>query len=186
MIYKKLYSESEIKQVVGMLADKLVQKLGSELDNAVILPVLNGAMIFASDFIRELNKYGHHPEVLPIKVSSYEGMQSTGQVRFEYPSIEQLREKLKGKTIVILEDIVDTGLTARQLIETLLEQVNPEQIYLVALLKKKDSQIVELPKNEKVHYLYGIHIPKVFVIGYGLDLDGKYRNLPYIAQVIVN
>jgi hypoxanthine phosphoribosyltransferase len=106
-----------------------------------------------------------------LRVASYEGMKSTGVVRFEF----DLTQPIKGKHVLIVEDIIDTGLTMRFLLENLKLRM-PASLKVCALLDKPSNRVAPV----EVDYV-GFTIPNRFVIGYGLDLDGRYRNLPYIA-----
>ncbi len=141
--------------------------VGEEL---VVLGVLNGSFVFMADLCRYID--------LPlstsfIKVSSYSGMESTGEVR----SILGLEEKIQGKNVLIVEDIVDTGISMDYLLKALSE-FNPAKLSIVTLLHKPDA----FRFNYALDYV-GFEIPNKFVIGYGLDYDGLGRNLPDIYQL---
>ncbi|MEP0714370.1 hypoxanthine phosphoribosyltransferase [Algoriphagus sp.] len=141
--------------------------LGKEL---VVIGVLNGSFVFMADICRYID--------LPlttsfIKISSYSGIESTGEVR----SILGLQEKIEGKFVLVVEDIVDTGISMDYLLRALSEH-NPEQLSIVTLLHKPDA----FQFNYALDYV-GFEIPNKFVIGYGLDYDGLGRNLPDIYQL---
>ena len=105
-------------------------------------------------------------------VSSYEGSaQSSGVVRIE----KDLTANITNRDVIIVEDIIDTGLTVSHLVD-LLETRNPRSVRIAALLDKKPAR----KKKVTLHYV-GFEIPKEFVIGYGLDYDEKFRNLPFIG-----
>ncbi len=153
---------------------KRIIELGAEISRdfnqepVVMVGVLNGSFLFLADLVRTLK--------LPVQIefvslSSYEGTESTGQVRFHL----DVKQNLEGKNVVLVEDIVDTGLT----IEFLLKHFklkNPKTLKLCSLLRKK----ARLKTDVFIDYL-GFDIEDKFVIGYGLDFNGNYRELPYIG-----
>ena len=106
-----------------------------------------------------------------VSLSSYEGTQSSGQVRFHL----DVKQNLEGKNVILVEDIVDTGLTIQFLLEHF-RLKKPKSLKLCSLLRKKARLKVEVP----IDYL-GFDIEDKFVIGYGLDFNGNYRELPYIG-----
>lgn len=154
-----------------------VERLGGELrrdlegSSPIFLCVLNGAFIFAADLIRATGI--NECKVAFIRYASYEGTSSTGNVR----QLTGLTEDIEGKDVVIIEDIVDTGLTARTMIEDL-KKKNPKSIRFVTLLHKPESS----KTGFKPDYT-AFSIPPKFIIGYGLDLDGKVRNLKDIYVI---
>jgi hypoxanthine phosphoribosyltransferase len=140
---------------------------GKEL---VVLGVLNGSFVFMADLCRHI----HVPLTTSfIKISSYSGTESTGKVR----SILGLEENIKDKYVLIVEDIVDTGISMDYLLRALSEY-KPAQLSIVTLLHKPDA----FQFNYALDYV-GFEIPNKFVIGYGLDYDGLGRNLPDIYQL---
>lgn len=146
---------------------ELALSLKEDLKNCkpIFLCVLNGAFVFAADLIRALELTDS--KIQFVKYSSYEGTQTTGKVK----KILGLNEDVEGKDVVIIEDIVDTGLTAVQMIEDIKEK-KPASVKFVTLLHK--------PENARIDYTpdyVAFSIPPKFIIGYGLDLDGKARNL---------
>lgn len=157
--------------------DKQVRRVAAELradlkgKNPLFLCVLNGAFIFAADLVREVGLNDAHINF--VKYSSYEGTSSTGKVK----EIMGLTEDVEDKDIVIVEDIVDTGLTASMMINDLKKR-NPRSIRFVTLLHKPESS----KTGFKPDYV-AFTIPPKFIIGYGLDLDGKVRNLKDIYVI---
>lgn len=152
-----------------------VRQLGNEISRAyedsfpIFVCILKGAYPFLADLTRCVSV---EHEVDFMAVSSYGGgTQSSGVVKIE----KDLKANITNRDVIIVEDIIDTGLTIANLIE-LLETRNPRSIRVAALLDKKTARVKEVP----LHYA-GFEIPEEFVIGYGLDYDEKYRNLPFIG-----
>lgn len=153
-----------------------VKRLGTEISkdyeekNPLFIAILNGSFMFASDLFKTLTCA---PEICFIKLASYKGTRSTGNV---ITSIG-LDESLKGRHVIVLEDIVDTGKTLSEFLPQLSDQ-QPASIKLVALLHKPEA----LQHPIKIDYL-GFSVPNKFLLGYGLDFDGQARNLPEIYQL---
>lgn len=162
-------TRDEIRAKVEELAARLKSDLQGR--KPVFLCVLTGAFVFAADLIRAIGL--HDSKVQFVKYSSYEGTQSTGKVQ----RIMGLNEDVEGKDVVIIEDIVDTGLTAVKMIEDLKEK-NPASVRFVSLLHKPENA-----RNDFVPDYVAFTIPPKFIIGYGLDLDGKARNLKDIYVI---
>ncbi len=163
MTFVPYLKEEDIKREIKRIAGDLRRDL--EGKDPVFLCVLNGAFIFASDLYREVNI----PEsvITFMRYKSYEGTSSTGNVK----QIGDLYEDIKGKDVVIIEDIVDTGLTAAHMIEDIKKR-EPASIRFVTLLHKPESS-----RNGFKPDYAAFEIPPKFIIGYGLDLDGKVRGL---------
>jgi len=152
----------EISEMVNRLAKELANDLKGK--DVVFVGILNGAFIFAADLIRKVNM---DCNVSFVKTASYKGARTSGNVK----TLIGLQQEVKGKTIVIIEDIIDTGLT----LDTVIKEIdchNPAEILVVALLFKCEACI----KKVRIDYL-GREIPNNFVIGYGLDYNGFGRNL---------
>ena len=161
--FKPFIPKEEIDKRIKSLAEELRNDL--EGKQVVFLCVLNGAFIFAADLIRETAL--NDASVTFIRYKSYDGMSTTGSAR----QLVGLQEDVSGKDIVIIEDIVDTGITASQMIADLKKR-NPASIRFVTLLHKPESN----KTNFRPDYV-AFSIPSSFIVGYGLDLDGKGRNL---------
>ncbi|MBP5771227.1 MAG: hypoxanthine phosphoribosyltransferase [Bacteroidaceae bacterium] len=161
--------EAEIQKQVRRVAAEIVRDL--EGKHPLFLPVLNGAFIFAADLLREVNI---PCEVSFIKLASYQGTQSTGEIR----EVIGLQADITGRHIVIVEDIIDSGLTMAHMLETL-QAHNPASISVCALLVKPGALKVEIP----IHYKC-MEIPNDFIVGYGLDYDGDGRNTRDIYTLV--
>ncbi len=152
-----------------------VRELGAELTEAyagrdlVLIGVLKGAVLFVSDLMRQMDV---SVELDFMAVSSYgSATKSSGVVRI----LKDLDSAIQGRDVLIVEDIVDTGLTLRYLLRSLRGR-NPRTLEVCALLVKPDARVVDVP----VKYV-GFEIPNEFVVGYGLDYQQRYRGLPYVA-----
>jgi hypoxanthine phosphoribosyltransferase len=163
LTFEPYLRKEEIAKQVARVAKEIKRDCGDVAP--LFLCVLNGAFVFAADLFRACDF--HDSEITFIRYKSYEGMTSTGKIK----TVMGLEEDLTDRTVIIVEDIVDTGVTATQLIATLREK-HPRDIKLATLLFKPDS----LTCDVKPDYV-GFSIPSKFILGYGLDLDGIARNL---------
>ena len=161
--------EAEIKQRVKELAAQMSKDL--EGKTPLLLAVLNGSFVFAADLIREMTI---PCEISFVKLASYEGTVSTGLVK----EVMGLNVDLTGRTVVIVEDIVDTGRTMRQMLNSLSFQ-KPESISICTLFVKPDKLEVDLD----IRYA-AFSIPNDFIVGYGLDYDQLGRGLKEIYSVV--
>lgn len=157
--------EQSILKEVTRVANEISHDLKDE--NPVFVSVLNGSFMFTSDLMKQITIPS---KVTFVKLASYEGVASTGVIK----EVVGLSEDIQGRTVVIVEDIVDTGLTMQRLIETLGTR-NPKAIHIATLLVKPDKLQVELD----IKYC-AMQIPNDFIVGYGLDYDGYGRNYPDI------
>ena len=156
------------KQQIATQVKRVAAEINEDLDGddaPLFICVLNGAFIFAADLYREVNL--PHSQITFVRFKSYDGMCSTGELR----QLMGLQEDIEGKNVIVIEDIVDTGTTAAELINLLAEH-KPKSIKLATLLFKPNSII-----NQVMPDYVGFNIPSKFIIGYGLDLDGEARNL---------
>lgn len=165
-IEKILINESELKDKVAELGKQISDDYKGL--SPVFITVLRGSIIFLCDLIREVK--------IPISldflsVSSYSGQSHTGVVRI----IKDLDENIENKHVILIEDIIDTGLTLNYIIGMLRER-KPASIKVCALLDKKVRRIIDIPIDYK-----GFEIPDEFVVGYGMDYNQQYRNLPFIG-----
>lgn len=169
-IGRTLVSEAEL--------GRRVRELGAEVSrdyegkDLVLLGILKGAVLFLSDLMRHIQVPA---EIDFMAVASYgSATKSSGVVQI----LKDLEEPIQGRDLLIVEDIVDSGLTLRYLLSAL-EGRGPRTLEVCALLSKPEARVVEVP----VKYV-GFEIPNEFVVGYGLDYRQRYRGLPYVATLI--
>ena len=164
-----LFTEDEIKQRVAEIGAGITQDYKDDPDGVILISVLRGAAIFMADLARQIQL---PCEMDYMAVSSYgNGVKSSGVVRI----LKDLSSQIEGRNVVIAEDVLDSGLTLSY-IKELLESRGPRSIRIATLLDKPSRRKVDLQAD----YI-GFSVPDKFVIGYGLDYDEKYRNLPYIG-----
>lgn len=156
-----------IQKRVNQLADEIRRHFQDEPLLAIC--VLKGALVFFTDLIRALQDYPLEVDFLSVK--SYQGTQSSGQVQM----LLDLTRPIQNHHVLLVEDIVDTGLTLDYIKKLLLPR-NPKSLKVVSLLVKPES--IKIPQ---VVDFVGFEIPNKFVVGYGMDYDGYWRNLPYIG-----
>ena len=162
-------SEERIRQRVAETAAQISEELSGK--NPLFLAVLNGSFVFAADLMRGITT---PCEVNFVRFSSYDGMNSTGTVK----ELLGLNQSLKGRTVVVVEDIIDSGLTMQELL-VYLQKFEPAELKVASLLVKPGNLQVKL----NVDYTC-FEIPNDFIVGYGLDYDGYGRNLPAIYTVV--
>nr|WP_314754799.1 hypoxanthine phosphoribosyltransferase [uncultured Prevotella sp.] len=160
--FRTFIPEDKIQQRVKAVAEKLNEDM--EGKNPLLLAVLNGSFIFAADLMRNITI---PCEISFVKLASYQGTTSTGKIK----EVIGLNEDLTGRTVVIVEDIVDTGTTMKQMIESLGTR-NPKSVHICSLLVKPDK--LQVPLN--IEYV-AMEIPNDFIVGYGLDYDRQGRQL---------
>ena len=157
-----MMSEEEIKRRVKELAAQISKDMAGK--NPLLLAVLNGSFVFAADLMREITI---ESEISFVKLASYQGTTSTGTVK----EVIGINENLSGRTVIIVEDIVESGLTMKRMIESLGTR-NPASVHICTLLLKPDCLKVDLD----IEYA-AFSIPNDFIVGYGLDYDQQARNL---------
>ena len=158
--------EAELASIVGRLAAEVSRDyVGRDL---VVCPVLTGAYMFAADLVRRLTV---PCEVSFIKYTSYSGMSSTGEVKCALP----FPPAIEGRDVLIVEDVIDSGLSMRHVIDAA-QALKPRSVRICTLFYKPEA----FKGDYKVDYV-GREIGNEFIVGYGLDYDEKYRNLPYIG-----
>jgi len=164
------YPANEIKKDIEKVARMVNEDMAKET-NPLFISVLNGSFIFTADFIRNITI---PCEISFVKLASYQGIETTGSVT----QLIGLTEDIENRTVIILEDIVDTGITLGKLVQTL-NRKNPKAIKIATLLFKPDSY----KGNLKIDYI-GKSIPNDFIVGYGLDYNGLGRNLADIYTLV--
>ena len=169
-VKKVLESEEQIKSAVKRIAEEITRDHINSEKQLLLICILKGSLPFTSDLIKEIRI----PCILDfMKVSSYgSGTVSTGQVKVKY---DLSYETLEDYDVVVIEDIIDTGHTLSNLLVHLKNR-QAHSVKLCALVDKPDRRLVDV----HVDYL-GYTVPDEFVIGYGLDYNEEYRNLPYIG-----
>lgn len=162
-----LYSEEELKARVAALGARITKDYQGK--NLLLVAVLKGAVVFLTDLMRSIDLPA---EIDFMVVSSYgAGVKSTGVVKI----IKDLDTPVEGRDVLVVEDILDSGLTLSY-IKGILQDRHPASIRIVALLDKPSRRKAELYADYS-----GYDVPDEFVVGYGLDYNEKYRNLPYIG-----
>ncbi len=164
------YPEKEIQADVARMAMEISRDLEHE-PNPLFISVLNGSFMFTADLVRHFN---FPCEITFVKLSSYKGTSSTGMVN----ELIGFTESIKNRTVIVLEDIVDTGLTLNKLSATL-QQYKPKAVKIATLIYKPKSYKGTIP----IDYI-GRSIPNDFIVGYGLDYDGIGRNLKNIYTLV--
>lgn len=164
-----LITQDKIEQRVADLAAQITYEY-RDSEKLLLLGLLRGSVVFLTDLMRQI----HRPLTIDfMSVSSYAGSETTGFVRIDLDH----KTNIQGWDVILIDDIVDTGLTVQFVSQLLLER-RPKSLKICALLDKVSRHRVDLVIN-----YCGFEIPDYFVVGYGLDLDEKGRNLPYIASV---
>lgn len=166
----KIFDKEFVPFISRKEIDNQVRRVASEINrdnkdtNPLFLAVLNGSFIFAADLLREVTV---PCEISFVKMASYQGLNTTGTIR----EVIGLSTDITGRDVIIVEDIIDTGITMAHMLETL-QKHNPKSISICTLLTKPDKLRVKLD----IKYC-AMEIPNDFILGYGLDYDGYGRNL---------
>jgi hypoxanthine phosphoribosyltransferase len=162
-----VYTQAQIRSKVGEIAAAIEKDYREK--KVLMVGVLNGCFPFLADLVRAVDI---EVEVDFMSVSSYGGgMQSSGVVRI----LKDLNVNIQGRHVLVVEDIIDSGLTARYLLDNLLTR-RPASIEMCALLDKRDARVEAVP----LRYV-GFECPNEYLVGYGLDYNNLYRNLPFIG-----
>ncbi|MCB4807706.1 adenylate kinase [Tamlana sp. 62-3] len=166
--FKPFISAAQIDKAMQKLADDILKDVGDEIP--VFVGILNGSFMVVSDFVK---KYKNPCEVTFIKLASYEGVKSTEDIQ----RLIGLTQDLTGRTVVVLEDIIDTGNTLAE-VHRIFKNEKVKSLKIATLFYKPEAY----KKDFKLHYV-GMEIPNKFIVGYGLDYDGLGRNLPEVYQI---
>ena len=168
-IERVLVSEEELHQINARLGAQITRDYAGK--NLLMVGILKGSVVFMADLMRAVTT---HARIDFMSVSSYGGdTKSSGVIKI----VKDLDEPLRDKDVIVVEDIVDSGRTLSYLLD-MLKARGPKSMALCTLLDKPDRRVIDV----KVDYT-GFQIPDEFVVGYGLDYDQRYRNLPYIGVV---
>ena len=162
-------SEETIKQRVKEVAEQINADLKDK--HPLFLVILNGSFVFAADLLRDIS---FPCEITFVRMSSYQGTCTTGQVK----QLIGLNENIEGRTVVVVEDIIESGYTMQEMLR-ILDEKHPEKVYITSLFVKPGC--LKVP----IHIDYRcFDIEDDFIVGYGLDYNQEGRNLPSIYQVI--
>ena len=165
-----LISEEELQKRVKEMAKQIYEDYKGK--DITFIGILKGSIFFMVDLAKNIPS---NVKLEFIRVSSYHGTESTGKIELKL----DLKEDIEGKDVIIIEDIVDTGRTLSYLKEHL-KTKKPKSLRICTLLDKKERRVCEIEPE-----YVGFNIPDKFVLGYGLDVDELYRNLPYIGYIDV-
>lgn len=166
--FELFISEAEIIKAIDRIADQINKDLDGK--DPLFVCVLNGSFMFAGELMKKVTIPS---EISFVRMASYQGTKSTGKIK----EIYGLEEDIEGRTIVIIEDIVDTGHTMSLILDQLACD-NPKEIRVATLLFKPDALKTEV----KLDYI-ALEIPSDFIVGFGLDYDGYGRNLADIYKI---
>lgn len=156
--------------------EKRIEEMGKQIakdyegKELILVGILKGSVMFMAELAKNIKK---SVALDFMDVSSYEGTESTGKIKIN----KDIRDSIEGKDVIIVEDIIDTGRTLTY-VKEYLEQKNPNSVKIATMLSKPSRRVLEL----KVDYI-GFAIEDKFVVGYGLDYNEQYRNLPYIGYI---
>lgn len=165
---KVMYTDRQIQNRIKKMAEQIDKTYNGE--EITIISVLKGAIFFTVDLVKKMKT----PIILElIQVSSYQGTQSTGNIIVK----KDLDSNIEGKHVLIVEDIIDTGYTLKYLKEYL-QTLNPKSLRIAVLADKYERRKVDI----EIDYT-AFRIENKFVVGYGFDIDEKYRNIPYIGYI---
>ena len=160
----------KICSIIEQMAEKMNEQLAGK--SPLFLCILNGSFMFAAEIFKHILFLD--AEISFVKLASYSGSSSTGEVR----ELIGLNEDLKGRTVVVLEDIVDSGITITNMLDEI-RKYQPAEVQIATMLLKPQA----LKNDVKLDYV-GLEIPNDFIVGFGLDYDGRGRNLTDIYKVI--
>ena len=171
-IKDKTFETSISAEEIAKRVKELAQQLSKDFEgkNPLFLAVLNGSFIFAADLMREITI---PCEISFVKLASYQGTTSTGKIK----EVVGINEDLSGRTVVIVEDIVESGRTMKRMIETLGTR-NPASVHICTLFVKREKLQVDLD----IEYA-AFSIPNAFIVGYGLDYDQQGRHLKEVYSL---
>lgn len=173
-IGRTIVTTDEIKQMVERVASEIDQVYGNEFDQVLFVGVMKGAYLWMADLLRAINA---DVQMDYVRVASYEEDHSTGEIKI----IHDLKTDVRGKKVILLDEVIDSGLTLQYLQETLLKRGAIEVTRAIAVDKRPQA----IQEADPVEFI-GTIAPDEFLIGYGMDYNNHYRNLPYIAVLEFN
>ena len=168
MNIRTLYTAEQIQEAIHRTAAQILECFGTE-EPVIALCLLNGAIWYTADLLRCLPP---NFELQTIRISSYEGMDSTGKLKWHGALPD-----CKGKRVLVIDDVLDTGLTMKEVCEALYAN-GAAAVASTVVINKKGRRNVPFEAD-----FCALHCDDLFLVGYGLDFNGKYRNLPYIGYV---
>ena len=168
MNIRTLYTADQIQEAIHRTAAQILERFGTE-EQVIALCLLNGAIWYTADLLRCLPP---NFELQTIRISSYEGMDSTGKLKWHGALPD-----CKGKRVLVIDDVLDTGLTMKEVCEALYAN-GAAAVVSTVVINKKGRRNVLFEAD-----FCALHCDDLFLVGYGLDFNGKYRNLPYIGYV---
>ncbi len=169
LVFEKFFEKEEIDAAVQKVADEINRDYQGK--NPLLLAILNGSFIFASDLMRKLTI---PCEISFVKFASYAGTRTTTDVK----ELIGMTEDVSGRSVIVVEDIVDTGITMDKILKDVRSK-NPTDVKVACFCFKSEAFVKDFP----IDYL-GLEIPNKFIVGYGLDYNGYGRNLPDVYQVV--
>lgn len=171
---KEIYSPEKIQSRIKELGAQISNDY-RDLDNLVVIGVMKGAFCFLADLVREI-KIKSPLQIEFVRLSSYgSGTESSGNVQAPYLDLPNI----KRRNILVVEDIIDSGRTAKFFLEYLKDQFDPNTLKLAAFLDKPSRRIVQIEPDYR-----GFEIEDLFVVGYGLDYAENYRELPFLGEML--
>ena len=168
MNIRTLYTAEQIQDAIQHVADQILERFGSD-EPVIALCLLNGAIWYTADLLRYLPP---NFELQTIRISSYDGMDSTGKLRWH-----GVLPHCRGKRVLVIDDVLDTGLTMKEVCETLYAN-GADSVASTVVINKNGRRKVQFEAD-----FCALRCDDLFLVGYGLDYNGKYRNLPYIGYV---
>ncbi|MGI9381298.1 MAG: hypoxanthine phosphoribosyltransferase [Methyloligellaceae bacterium] len=166
-----IYSADEIKQRITELAAEIAQ---AKFEDLVVVPILKGSFIFAADLIRGLYEAGVSPEIDFLSLASYRGTESTGKVEI----LRDISAVVENRDILLIDDILESGHTLA-FAKDLIAARGANRVCTCVLLEKPARRVVDVEAD-----FLAYHCPDVFVVGYGMDLDHRFRELPFVGRIV--
>ncbi|MFC1468019.1 hypoxanthine phosphoribosyltransferase [Verrucomicrobiota bacterium] len=165
-----IYSAEQIRERIPVLVDEIV---ADQKNDFVMIGILRGSFMFMADLLRSFNRHALHPQIDFITLTSYKGTESTGEVKLTHDTDLQI----EGREVLLVDDILDTGRTLSVAKEIFMKR-GATSVKSCVLLDKQTERAVEFHADHAA-----FPVEDVFVVGYGLDYDNHYRELPHIAEV---